>query len=565
MTRQENGTITYIPDNNNRTIGGGTETTTTAVGHHTRIENDMDNKKIETSYEEWVTSTPSSNNDMEIGEKSGKIITSTNNDGIRYVYDNEEQRRIVESFDEKRINKLRLKIDFNLIPACALLYLLCFLDRGNIGNAKIAGMTKELGMSAHDYSVVLVVFFATYCTVEAPANMLLKKMSPKIFLPLICVLWGVCVLGMGFARHKHDLIALRVLLGLFEAGLMPGCAYYLSNWFRSTELSYRVALYFSSATIAGAFSGILAWAIMKMDGLGGKSGWQWIFILEGIATILVGFLCYFIIYNNPRSATRFLKPDEIVFWEWYLKQDVGKGNEHVDNERLQYKHIKEGVFNWRIWYFVLLSLGCTVPIYSFSYFLPTIILNLGWKASTAQLMSAPPYIWACLVTILTSYFSDRFKSRYQFIIGPMILCAVPGFAMALGQSNDHVTYAGVFLATAGQYAPWPSIVSWNANNYPNMHTRGIAMGIQIGFASAGGVCSAFIYRSQDSPRYKLGHSFVLGITALSIILTGLLVLYYKRENKKRDEYCREHPEVYQEETNVLDAMGTKNPLFRYQL
>lgn len=439
---------------------------------------------------------------------------------------------------------------------------MCFLDRGNIGNAKVAGMNQDLGLTPHEYSVILTVFFATYCTVEAPCNMLLKLMSAKVFLPLIAVCWGICVLGMGFSNYYHHLVALRILLGLFEAGLMPGCAYYLSNWYRPMEVSYRIALYFSSATIAGAFSGILAWAIMKMDGVGGLACWSWIFILEGLATIVIGILCYFIIYNSPKTCG-FLSPEETVYWEWHLKQDAGKNNEAADNEPLQWKHIREGAFHWRVWYMVLVSLGCTVPIYSFSYFLPTIINTLGWTASMAQLMSAPPYIWACICTVICSYFSDRFKNRYLFVAGPMVTFAVIGFAMALGQGKSSVTYGGVFLATAGQYAPWPAIVSWNANNYPNSHTRGIAMGIQIGFASAGGVIASFIYRPQDSPRYKLGHGVILGATAMSIMLTLALTWYMKRCNVKKEKYCAEHPEVYSMDPAELAKMGTASPLFRY--
>lgn len=479
-------------------------------------------------------------------------------------YKDSEERRVIETFDAKRVAKLRWKIDYHLVPACAVLYLLCFLDRGNIGNAKVAGMTADLKMSSHQYSVVLTVFFATYCTVEAPCNMLLKLLSAKVFLPTIAVLWGVCVLGMGFAKSYHHLIALRVLLGLFEAGLMPGCAYYLSNWYRPTEVSYRIALYFSSATIAGAFSGILAWAIMKMEGVGGLAGWSWIFILEGLVTIVVGALCYFFIYNNPQSCG-FLTKEETIYWEWHLKQDPGKACEEADNESLQWKHIKEGIFHWRVWYMVLLSLGCTVPIYSFSYFLPTIIKSLGWTASTAQLMSAPPYIWACLCTIVVSYFSDKYKNRAFFIAAPMIFFAIVGFSIAIGQSKSAVTYFGVFLACAGQYAPWPSIVSWNANNYPNSHTRGIAMGIQIGFASAGGIIASFIYRSEDAPRFFLGHGVVLGVTVMAVTLSGILYLYLQRVNAQRDKYCREHPEVFDQDPSQLALLGEKNPLFRYQL
>lgn len=498
-------------------------------------------------------------------ELEAKVVDSFDEDSDAHVgveFSSIEEKQVVQSFTPQMIDKLRLKIDYHLVPACALLYLLCFLDRGNIGNAKIAGLTKDLHITPHQYSVMLTVFFATYCTVEAPTNILLKILSPKVFLPLIAVLWGVCVLCMGFAKNYHHMLVLRVLLGLFEAGLMPGCAYYLSNWYRPTEVSYRISLYFSCATIAGAFSGILAWAIMKMDGVGGLAGWSWIFILEGMVTIIVASGCYFIIYKSPKDCG-FLTPEEVVYWEWHLKQDAGKGLEEVDNEPLQWKHIKEGAFHWRVWYMVILSLGCTVPIYSFSYFLPTIINNLGWTASTAQLMSAPPYIWACLCTILASYLSDRYKNRCFFIVGPMLFFATVGFGIAIGQSKASVTYGGVFLACAGQYAPWPSIVSWNANNYPNSHSRGIAMGVQIGFASAGGIIASFIYRAQDSPRYFLGHGFVLGVTIMGVVMTLLLAGYLRSLNSKKEKYCAEHPEVYSADPKELAKLGTDSPLFRY--
>ncbi|ODV89722.1 hypothetical protein CANCADRAFT_142936 [Tortispora caseinolytica NRRL Y-17796] len=486
-------------------------------------------------------------------------------DDEKAIVDNPELAAAIKKFENKKAyRRLLLKIDLNIVPACTLLYFLSFLDRGNIGNAKIAGMNQDLGLSDHEYSVALTVFFATYCTFEAPANVVLKILGPKIWLPMIAVCWGAVVLGMGFATNYHQLLALRIMLGFFESATFSGFSYYTSNWYRGHELSSRVAFFFSAATIAGAFSGILAWAIMKLDGTHGIAGWAWIFIIEGALTIGVGLITYFMIHNTPESAG-FMKPDEKLFWRHHLQLDHGKGDTEEDNSGFTWPHIKEGALNWRVWAFVLVGWGVTVPLYSFSFFLPTIITHLGWENSTAQLMSAPPYIWACVVTFFNSYLSDKYRKRYEFVVGPLMTFGVIGFVISMATTNLKVMYFGCFLATAGQYSPWPNTVSWNANQYPNAQTRAIAVGIQIGMSSAGGVISSYIFRPQDAPRYLLGKGVCIGAIVLGSLVATFMRFYLKRQNDKKKQYLEEHPEIQDRDPKEFTSLGTKNPFFNYQL
>ncbi|KAL8661533.1 MAG: hypothetical protein Q9168_008375 [Polycauliona sp. 1 TL-2023] len=157
--------------------------------------------------------------------------------------------------------KVLLKMDLHLIPMLALLYLLSFLDRGNIGNARIEGLVDSLHMTGPQYNWCLTVFFFTYCVFEVPSNLLLKRLRPSIWLPSIMVAWGLVMTLMGVVQDFKGLLIARLFLGVTEAGLYPGVAYYITMWYCRTEAQFRQAMFFSAASVAGAFSGLLAFAI----------------------------------------------------------------------------------------------------------------------------------------------------------------------------------------------------------------------------------------------------------------------------------------------------------------
>ena len=178
---------------------------------------------------------------------------------------------------------------------------LSFLDRTNIGNARLFGLETDLKMTGLDYNIALAVFFPTYVLAEVPSNMMIKRFSPALWITIIMFAWSVIVIGMGFVTSFGSLVAVRALLGLAEGGLFPGVSYYITLWYPRHECGLRLSLFFSAATAAGAFGGLLAAAIGKMAGVAGRPGWSWIFIIEGIITIFFAFFAYWIIVNSPDS------------------------------------------------------------------------------------------------------------------------------------------------------------------------------------------------------------------------------------------------------------------------
>ncbi|SPO00306.1 related to putative tartrate transporter [Cephalotrichum gorgonifer] len=467
---------------------------------------------------------------------TGSIVSSSENKDGPVATEHETTLASFAHLDEKKILR---KMDIRLIPMLALLYLLSFLDRGNIGNAKIEGLQEDLKMAPDQYNWCLTVFFFTYAAFEVPSNLLLKRLRPSIWLPTIMVAWGVVMTLMGLVKNYHGLLIARIFLGVTEAGLFPGVSYYLTMWYCRHEFQFRQALFFSAASVAGAFSGLLAYAIAKMDGIGGLEGWRWIFILEGIVTVVVAVLAFFILYDFPETAS-FLTEEERAFVVFRLKYQsaTGKGNEGQvrvpEAEEFKWKYVWDAFKDWQIWVNIFVYWGIVCPLYGISLFLPTIIKSLGYSSSTAQLMTIPIYITASILAVISAWASDRVGKRSPFII-PLLGVMVVGFAMCISSSNPKVVYGGVFISACAIYPSFAGVVTWLANNLSGSYKRSVGMAIQIGVGNLGGAMASNFYRQKDAPRYLMGHGLELGFVGMGIIAGLVLLFSYSRINKSRDK------------------------------
>jgi MFS family permease len=334
---------------------------------------------------------------------------------------------------------------------------------------------------------------------------------------------------MGFVYNWSGLMAARWFLGLTEAGLFPGVNYYLSCWYKRSEFGVRAAIFFSAAALSGSFGGLLAAAIENMDGIGGRPGWAWIFILEGLLTIVAGFASFWMVHDFPDEA-KFLSDTDRARVVRRLKLDKQAS---ADHEVFRMKWFWAAVKDWKMWLGMVIYMGCDMPLYAFSLFLPTIITNLGWNTSVvrAQLMSVPPYAAAAVLTVAVGFIADRTRARGLCNIIVSLL-GVVGFAMLLGTDAPAVQYAGTFLAALGIYPCISNTISWMANNVEGVYKRGVVLGFVIGWGNLNGVVSSNIYFSP--PRFYEGHGVVMGY--LAVFLFGgsvLMSLLLRRENAKR--------------------------------
>lgn len=183
--------------------------------------------------------------------------------------------------EDTRVSEKKLvrKLDWRLLPGVTVLYLLSFLDRSNVANARLDGLVDDLHMTGNEYLTGLTVFFIGYISLEVFWNIILKRIGPRIWLPGTTFVWGIVATLQGIVSSKEGFFVVRTFLGITEGGLFPGVIFYLSMWYKRDERTSRCALFFSAASLAGAFGGILAYGIGYMRGLGGLNGWAWIFII----------------------------------------------------------------------------------------------------------------------------------------------------------------------------------------------------------------------------------------------------------------------------------------------
>ncbi|KAG6552268.1 hypothetical protein Mapa_006119 [Marchantia paleacea] len=466
-----------------------------------------------------------------------------------------------QTFDVAADRALVRKIDLRLIPYLSFLYLLSYLDRANIGNAKIEGLDVDLRLTDQQYLWTLTAFFFPYALFEVPSNILLKRLRPSIWIPSIMIAWGTCMTLMGLVKNFEGLLTARFFLGVAESGLFPGVTYYLSCWYKKREYGVRTAIFVSAATCAGAFGGLLAAGLAQLDGVSGLAGWAWIFIPEGLVTVVAGMVSFWIIPDFPDSA-KFLTPDERDRTIARLQADSQLSAGHFESFNM--RRLWTAIRDWKTPVAMIIYMGLVGPSNGLTLFLPSIIRELGYTSTHAQLLTVPPYAVSFVVTVAVGLAADKTGQRGKFTI-PCVLIAIVGYIMnIIPSTGPGVRYAGVYLATVGIYPAVANSISWVANNVEGSYKRGIVMAMMISWGNLQGVVSSNIYRAKDAPHYLLGHCVVMGYLVIALIASVYFSLALAAENRKRERGERDYRIKAGTEEERAD-MGDLHPSFRYTI
>ncbi|GME44343.1 D-galactonate transporter [Neofusicoccum parvum] len=443
-----------------------------------------------------------------------------------------------------------------------VLYLITYIDKTNIGNAKIEGLLPSLNMSGTQYNIALSIFFIPYVLAEVPSNMILERFTrPSIYLGTIVLSWGIIMTCTGIVQNFAGLTIIRFLLGLFEAGFFPGAILLISKWYLPGETQTRIALLYSSAASGGAFSGLLAFGLAKMDGIGGLDGWRWIFIIEGLITVFMAVMCFFFLIDSPALSSRWLSSDEIRYLE--LRQHARRAQSRQSSKKktVHWDALWAVMTDWKIYLLILVN-------WSNAFTMPQIIKNMGYTSATAQLLTIPPYAAGALAAYAFSVFADRYSWRMPFIVGPQ-LSLVVAFSILFTKSADiednvALCYFAVCLACFGMYPILPGVNAWNVANLAGPEKRSIGIGWLICAGNIGGVIGSYIYVEDEAPRYPTGYGTSFAFASAGILACFALEYTLWTINKRNERFTEEQIRA-QYSDEELERMGDKSPLYRYAL
>ncbi|CAN9401774.1 unnamed protein product [Alternaria alternata] len=460
-----------------------------------------------------------------------RSVTDEKHEEVQREYlEQDESAETIEN--EKKEDALRRKLDCFVAPVMMMLMLISYLDRGNIGFAATQGMTTDIGLKGSELNTAVSVFYIFYILAEFPTSLLVKRLHFNRVIPTITFCWGITCLCTGFVQNFAGLVTTRIFLGFFEGCLFPAMTLFLCNWYTREELGIRIAYLFIASALSGAFGGLIAFGILYMNGVAGWSGWRWLYIIEGIITVIWAFCCIFLVPKSFETAY-FLNDEEKTL----MRQRAHRTQAYSDSEGSGHygkADIKEAAKDIKSWVHGFIQIAVVTILYGFGTFLPIIIRN-GFNFSTkqAQYLVIPVNVWGAIVYAIGAYLSDRYQTRFL----PLILMApigIAGYAILLSPVSPYVQYFATYLIATACFLCTGGNITWLSANCAPDGKRAASLGILLTLTNIGGVVSGQIYQSNAAPKYTLGHAWSLGCLAFAWCGWWIIKAIYRRREKRKD-------------------------------
>jgi ACS family tartrate transporter-like MFS transporter len=405
------------------------------------------------------------------------------------------------------------RITWRLIPYLFLLYIVAYVDRVNVGFAAM-DMKRQLNFSDTVYGTGAGIFFLGYALFDLPSNLVMRRVGTRLWIARIMITWGAIAALMMFVSSPRSFYVMRFLLGVAEAGFVPGMLLYLTYWFPSHERARAVAKFMTATSLAGVVGGPLSSWLLKLDGVAGLQGWQWLFVAEGIPTVLLGISVLLVLNDGPEKAP-WLSSEERLWLAGQIECDravYGATKHHAlsDAFRMPTVWMLAGVY-------IVIQIG----VYIVNLWMPLILSSLGAGAHDASLVarySTVPYLLAALFTVVIGWSSDRTNERRGHLAGCMVLAAA-GFAWAAVAQSIPVALCAMSLAAIGLWStmgPFWALMTRTVTGAAA--AGGVAMITTLG--GLGGFAGPYV-----TGRLKEAtHSFAHGLYAVSALAFGAALL-----------------------------------------
>ncbi|KAI7861910.1 major facilitator superfamily domain-containing protein [Spinellus fusiger] len=432
------------------------------------------------------------------------------------------------SMDHVMERKLVRTLDRRLMLWAFFGYFANGLDRNNMPNAYTNGMDVDLDLESDKYNWAITMFFIGYIVLQIPANTIITKVRPRFMLPGVVFVWGTVVCFMALVKNYQSLYGLRLCLGFAEAAFYPGIVFLLGSWYTHEELGTRTAVFVAGSQVSGAFSGLISGAIAThLDGAHGMRGWKWLFIIEGLLAVVIGFTGFFLLPDFPHN-TRFVTGEQRVMAIRRLEHQ-GKKTVATGLTKATFHNLIATPY---LWLFLVIFICFQMGMGILQNF-PIILKALGYSSSFANYMMVPIWVWVGCVLIFQGWLSDRYGKRaWHILVGS--LWTLLWYVLLVSVNGGDVPVVLLFVAAymvSPIFGVSPIMMTWLNEVYQtDTETRALAIAI---VNSLGNLAPNFInvkaWVVTDAPAFRLGKIVTCSMTAFMIVL--VCIAYYLDENK----------------------------------
>ncbi|KAK4215074.1 major facilitator superfamily domain-containing protein [Rhypophila decipiens] len=443
--------------------------------------------------------------------------------------------------DEEK--KLVRKIDMRIMVWAWVMFFALDVHRRNIQRAITDRMLEETGMDTNDYNYGQTIFLASFLAAELPSGLISKKVGADRWIPTIMVGWSIVAGSQAFLSNRAGYFAIKALLGLLMGGFIPDIVLWLTYFYKSNELPIRLAWFWTALSSVNIIGSLLAAGILQMRGIAGWAGWRWLFLIEGLITLVIGIFSWGLMPPGPCQTRNwfrgkdgwFTEREESIMVNRLLRDDPSKGDMN-NRQAVGPGRLLKAIQDWEMWPLYVLGLMVYIPPAPVSAYLSYILKQLGFSTFHANLLAIPSQFMFAVNLLIITWVSRKVNERSLVSSVSNIWLFAWLLALVIVPTTGPLWTRYAIMTGALSYPYCHAIlVAWNAKNSNAVRTRAVSAALYNMTVQSGNIIGANIYRDDDKPYYKRGNKVIMGIAAFNIFLFFATKAFYLWRNKVREQ------------------------------
>ncbi|KIY53189.1 MFS general substrate transporter [Fistulina hepatica ATCC 64428] len=431
------------------------------------------------------------------------------------------------------------KIDTRILMWTGFMFFCLELDRSNITQANADNFLNDLGLTTDDYNIGQSLFKASFLFAELPSQIIAKRVGADRWMPCQMIMWSIVATSQFWLSGRASFFATRCLIGICQGGFIPDAVLFLSYFYTNSELPVRFAFFWMSNYLADAAGAFMAAGLLKLRGVDGRAGWQYLFLVEGLLTLAVGLLSIGIMPAGPTQTRRWWTPngwfterEEVIMVNRVLRDDPMKSDMH-NREGLNIQKIVDVLGDWRMWPLYLIGLTFELPTNPPTAYLTLSLRDLGFGTIQTTLLTLPSTFLGITMSIFVAAMSELVNSRtamglfFQLWMLPLLISLYTFSAEASAW-----VYFAVITLLVGCPNTHPMQVGWVSRNSQSVRTRSVSASLYNISVQLGGIMGSYVYRTDDEV-HKRGNRVLISITSMNIVLYLLIFVFYRTINGQR--------------------------------